>query len=88
MGVVNAILRIVRAAYPDVACEQLQVAHPGADDDGLWFITRPGVANEVQIESSTQGCPFLIEHERTPERWSGDTIDDVAKRVIALLAAG
>jgi hypothetical protein len=32
--------------------EQLKVKHPGADDDGLWFINIKGQKEEVQIESS------------------------------------
>jgi hypothetical protein len=83
---VDRILEIVRAVYPDVRCRQLEASHPGADDHGLWFFTRPGISNEVQIESSTARCPFLIEHERSPERRSGDTVEDVANTVLEWLA--
>jgi hypothetical protein len=58
MGDIGTILELVRRVYPDVVCEQLQVVHPGADDEGLWFFTRPGISNEVQIESPPGTCPF------------------------------
>jgi hypothetical protein len=47
--------------YPTVRVRQLEVLHPGADDDGLWFFQMPGSKLEVQIESSTGMYPFLIE---------------------------
>ncbi len=80
-GEVDTILQLVRNAHPDVMCEQLQVAHPGADDDGLWFFTRPGISNEVQIESSSGRCPFVIEHNATEERRTGNTPEDVANTI-------
>jgi len=48
-GDVERILQLVRDMYPDVICQRLPVVHPGADDDGLWFFTRPDASNEVQI---------------------------------------
>jgi hypothetical protein len=67
-------------------CQQLRVRHPGADDDGLWFFTRPGSSNEVQIESPNGRCPFLIEHRKSDERRTGDTPEDVARTLRELLA--
>jgi hypothetical protein len=85
-GEVDKILELVRRAYPDVSCDQLQVARPGVDDDGLWSFTRPGVSNEVQIESSEGRCPFLLEHDASDERRTGMTPEDVADAIREWLA--
>jgi hypothetical protein len=86
MGDVDRVLELVRAAYPDVTCQQLRVLHPGADDGGLWFFTRPDSSDEVQIESPDGMCPFLIEHRASPERRTGATPEDVAKTLREWLA--
>jgi hypothetical protein len=86
MGDVDRVLELVQATYPDVRCQQLQVRHPGGDDDSLWFFTRPGSSNEVQIESPNGRCPFLIEHKGSPERRTGHTPEDVANTVREWLA--
>jgi hypothetical protein len=86
MGEVDRILDLVRSVYPDVVCQQLQVVHPRADDDGLWFFTRPGVSNEVQVESSSGTCPFLIEHDDSDERRTANTPEEVADTIREWLA--
>ena len=55
--------------YPLVNVQQLQVLHPGADDDEIWFFRCPGSELEVQIESSTGMCPFLIETNESNVRF-------------------
>ncbi|HEX2905443.1 MAG TPA: hypothetical protein VHO69_01175 [Phototrophicaceae bacterium] len=61
--------------HPDVQVEQLQVIHP-ADDDGLWFFRRTNEA-EIQLESSSGNCPFLIESNLHNNRLNATTIEDV-----------
>ena len=58
---VDQIIQSIVAKYPAVNLQRLQLRHPGADDDGLWFFNWPGSVFEVQIESSTGMSPFLIE---------------------------
>jgi hypothetical protein len=75
----------VVAELPDMQREQLAVKFP-ADDDGLWFFWRHGGrTDQVQIESSTGACPFLIETNRDNERRSGDTPDEVVRTIAGLL---
>jgi hypothetical protein len=79
------IVEGVVGELPDVEWEQLQVSHP-ADDDGLWFFWRPGQRNnDVQIESSSGACPFLIETNRDDERRYGYTPDEVVRTIVTLL---
>lgn len=79
---VDQIIRIV-SAWSDVEVQQLQVTHSGADDDGLWFFTLDEF--EVQIESSTGMCPFLIEGDEYPERSIAHSIEEAVAMIRKLL---
>ena len=59
---IDAVISAVRSSLPDVQVVQMNRTHP-ADDDGLWWFRLPGITRDVQIESSTYDCPFLIEHD-------------------------
>jgi hypothetical protein len=75
----------VRRVLPDVEWEQLTVSWP-ADDDGLWFFWRQGhKADDVQIESPSGSCPFLIETNRDEERRWGSTPAETIESIVALL---
>jgi hypothetical protein len=80
---IDRLIDELRRAYPGVACEQLRVAHPGADDDGVWFFTHRDCAGEVQLESSTGRLPFLVEGTDSSARDTARTVD----QAIALGAA-
>ncbi len=58
---IDAIIKALSLAHPELLVEQLQVLHPGSDDDGLWFFRHPASRYEVQLESSAGMCPFLFE---------------------------
>ena len=83
---IDHIIERLKAVIPDVQVTQLQVAHPGADDDGLWFIKIPGKAGAVQIESPGGNCPFLIESDFNTERFHGQTVNEVVQIVRRLYA--
>lgn len=75
----------VQAQIPDLQWEQLTVKFP-ADDDGVWFFWRPGGrVGDVQIESSSGTCPFLIETNLDNERREGRTPSEVIRQIVALL---
>lgn len=78
---IDQIIERLKAELPVAHVTQLQVAHPGADDDGIWFITIRGTNGQVQIESSTGSCPFLIESDFSDERFHGHTVDEVVATV-------
>ena len=83
---IDQIIERLRIEIPGVQLAQLQVRHPGADDDGLWFITVPGKAGEVQLESSDGVCPFLIESDFGDERYHGHSVEGAVLTVRTLFA--
>ncbi len=83
---IDLIVEQLTANIPGIHIEQLKVRHPGADDDGLWFINIRGQTGEVQRESSNGMCPFLVESDFSNERSYGDTVDDVVATVKRLYA--
>ena len=80
---IDEIIRRVSAALPQVEWEQLRVKHPGADDDGLWFLDHG--ERSVQIESSSGMCPFLIETTFSSDRFTANTVEAAIARLIDLL---
>jgi hypothetical protein len=78
---IELIIRSIGEKYPAVEVRQLKVLHPGADDDGLWFFSKRESRFEVQIESASGMCPFLIETDEPLDR---RTTNSVAETVHAL----
>jgi hypothetical protein len=60
------------------------VMHPGADDNGLWYITHPAGLAEVQVESHSGNAPFLVESDLAPPTLAR-TVDDALRLVIERL---
>src|SRR5437899_9457034 len=83
---IDQIIELLRREVPDVDINQLQVSHPGADDDGLWFVRVPGRKEEVQIESSSGDCPFTIESDLSSETHYGRSVYEVVETVWKLFA--
>lgn len=83
---VDLILEQLTATIPGIYIEQLKVKHPGADDDGLWFINIRDRKEEAQIESSEGMCPFLIESDFSNERYYGHTVEEVVATIKRLYA--
>lgn len=77
---VDPIIERLTATIPGVRIEQLKMKHPGADDDGLWFISIPDRVGVVQIESSDGICPFIIESNFNNERFNGRTVEEVVRQ--------
>jgi hypothetical protein len=82
---IENIIQSFKTIYPTVRIRHLEVSHPGADDDGLWFFQRPDSGLEVQIESSTGMCPFLIETDENDSRVTSATIDQTIETLARLL---
>ena len=82
---IERLIDSFRTIYPTVRIRQLKTLHPGADDDGLWFFEKPDSDLEVQIESSTEMCPFLIESNENDARLTIATIDQTIETLAQLL---
>jgi hypothetical protein len=85
---IDTVIERVRAFHPDAIIEQLQVVHPGADDDGLWYFRLPNKIEDIQVESSTGAAPFIIEHsgmKASSDAISGASADQVVRVVSAYL---
>jgi hypothetical protein len=85
---IDQIIHSIVNICPTVTVRQLNVSHPGADDDGLWFFNWPGSEFEVQIESSNGICPFLIETDENDARLTAKSIDETVEILTKLLHLG
>jgi hypothetical protein len=82
---IDKITEFLQSRIPGVQISQLAIKHP-ADDDGLWFAKVRGRAEEVQIESASGNCPFLIESDFNDERHEGRSILEVIETVVKLFS--
>jgi hypothetical protein len=86
---IDHIIAAVFIALPDVNVVQHQQPHL-ADDEGLWFFDLLDPKKDIQLESSTGMCPFIIEHcglKSTADAWNATTVEEAAKLVIGVLAS-
>jgi len=72
---IDLIIERLQIAHPQVQVEQLRVTHP-ADDDGIWFFTRPDFPFTVQLESSYGVCPFSMDTNEDEEVVHAQTVDE------------
>ncbi len=79
---IHKIIALVKARCPDAVIDQLQVVHPGADDDGLWFFAKPGGVHHVAIESTYGNCPFIVENTLDNDCLHTDSIDLTVAAVV------
>ena len=78
---IQRIIEIVRIRHPEIAIEQLQVLHPGIDDDGLWFFTKPTSRNGLQLESSSGNCPFIVETNGSSVALTATTVEQAIQMI-------
>ncbi|MEV4283231.1 hypothetical protein [Actinoplanes xinjiangensis] len=72
----------VRESFPDVRIERLTVTRP-ADDDNVWFLRRPDIEDEWQIDCAPGGRPpFLIESDSGRRVRTGD-VGEAARTLVA-----
>jgi len=83
---VDIIIAAVKRAVPSVTVIQMHKTFP-ADDDGLWWFRLPGIAKDIQIESSEGACPFVIESDdfSCSDAKLGKTKDEVITIVVDYL---
>lgn len=81
---IDRVIDELRRRYPDIAVEQLRVAHP-ADDNGLWFFTHPAGLGEVQVESPGGSAPFLVEGDDDPVACADCSVEETITLVVSRL---
>lgn len=81
---VDEIIKRIQDLCPAVEVRQLQVSHRG-DDDGIWYFDRPGSDYQVQIESSSGMCPFLVETDENEKRYVTYSIEETIQILTGLL---
>jgi hypothetical protein len=84
---IDRIIEGVRRRFPNLVIWQLKVSNP-ADDDGLWFFTLPGKKDDIQIESSSGMCPFVMEHcdmKSSTEAWHAHSVEEVVDKISSYL---
>jgi hypothetical protein len=84
---IDRIIERLAAEIPGIYVTQLQVKHPGNDDDGLWFVQLPERDGTVQLESTSGKCPFLIESDFNHERLDAKDVEEAVAKVKHLLAS-
>lgn len=87
---IDIIINAVKQRIPNARISQHQVSHPGADDVGLWFFSLPASTGEIQIESTSGNCPFLIEHSEmqdSNEAVTASRVEEAVETVASYLAA-
>jgi hypothetical protein len=78
---IDTIIAALKERYPPILVKQLQVAHPGADDDGLWFFKHTDSRFVVQLESSQGVFPFVVETDRHPEVGSATNLAEAVSLI-------
>jgi hypothetical protein len=82
---IENVIQSLHSIYPTVRVRQLEVSHPGADDDGLWFFQTPDSKLEVQIEPSTGMFPFVIETKENDTLQTTASVDQTIEALARLL---
>jgi len=83
---IDQVIAALRRRHSDLGVEQRPVTY-AAVDDGIWFINLPSTSIEVQLESSTGNCPFLVESSLSPERMHAATIGEAINMVSTMLGS-
>ena len=82
---IEAVIDGVRAVVPYVVVVQMHRTHP-ADDDGLWWFRLPDISRDIQLESSTYDCPFIVEHDDMASSSQALTAHSVPEAVAAVVS--
>ena len=82
---IDQIVQSIMKLCPTVKVRRLEVSHPGADDDGIWFFVQSGSEFEVQLESPNGMCPFLVETDENDARLTTNSIEEAVRTLVKLL---
>jgi hypothetical protein len=83
---IDLVVAALRRRHSDLLVEQRPGAY-AAVDEGIWFLNLPSASIEVQLESPTGNCPFLVESTSNPERLHAATIGETINMVSTMLGS-
>jgi len=81
---IDLIIRKVAGELPEIRVTQ-HLCTWGADDEGLWWFSLPNLESDIQLESSTGACPFLVEHSEMAESieaWRASSVEQAVEMII------
>ncbi|PHS10128.1 MAG: hypothetical protein COA78_11530 [Blastopirellula sp.] len=84
MNDIDTIIYQLGIKHPQWVVTQLNVTHE-ADDNGLWFITKPDSDAEIQLESSSGNFPFLVESTNSNHRITATDVEATIQAIEAAL---
>ena len=86
---IDYIIEALKARVPELIVVQMNRVHP-ADDDNLWWFRLPREQRDIQVESPTGNCPFLVEcsdDKSSSDARTGQTAEEVIAMVEQYLAS-
>jgi hypothetical protein len=83
---IDRVIEVAGRQVPDLVVTQYDYIWPG-DDEGIWFFWVPGLDTDIQLESSSGGCPFLVEtdEQSSYEARTAATVEQAVMMVVACL---
>ena len=82
---IDDVIHAVGQTNPAARSRQLEVAHPGADDDGIWFFWIDGANGDVQVESTNGMLPFIVETDKHRGVAQTTTVAETVRTIIEWL---
>jgi len=85
---IELVIRAIRSSMPIVIVRQYEVMK-GSDDDGVWNFSLEAGGKNIQLESSTYNCPFVIETDEQccKEALKANDVEEVVRLVLTYLRA-
>jgi hypothetical protein len=83
---IDQIVANAQQQIPEVIVSQLQKKFV-SDDDGIWWFTLPGVRQNIQLESSSGNCPFLVETDEQSSHQArmAQTVEEAVGMIVSYL---
>jgi hypothetical protein len=82
---IETVIAEVQQLIPEIKVVQMHKTHK-ADDDGLWWFRLPGVNEDIQIESSSYDCPFIVENSSMANSADAIICSTVEATISAIIA--
>jgi hypothetical protein len=86
---IDRIISQVKALLPESKVVQEPAhGHPAYYDNGIWYFSWPGASSDVQLESTSGECPFLVEtnEQCCKEALKASTVDQAVQWIVEYLS--